>query len=89
MVVVVSVGVVVVGVVVVAVVVVVVVVVVMVAVVVVGVVHVVCFLVSVSIARLLLQSQPPRAGQDSISVRCRAMPVPQPALTVVHCSGYA
>ena len=49
--------------------------------------HSVCSSSCVSGARLLLQSHPPRAEQDSTSVRRRAMPVPQPVVMVVHSSG--
>lgn len=49
--------------------------------------HVDCPSFSVFGSRLLVQSHPPRAEQDSVCVRWRPMPVPQPVLTVVHCSG--
>lgn len=53
------------------------------------VVHAICISVLIGrVARLFWQSQPPRAGQASAAVRRRAIPVPHPALTVVHSAGY-
>ena len=52
-------------------------------------VHADCISVSITgVARLFVQSQPPRAGQEATAVRCRAIPVPHPSLTGLHSAGY-